>query len=106
MTDRGVITTRGDRGAEFEKHLRQINRNLTRLGRRALPEFDAVTLAVVWSTLRGMAVIQMMSYSPRDAATQRGVLVDMLVAALRDAEPAPPGAEAIPDAGRTEWRTT
>lgn len=80
-----LIATRGDRDAEFETHLRQVHRNLTRLGRRALPELDATTLSVVWSTLRGMAVVQMMSYSPRNGAAQRGALIDMLVATLREA---------------------
>lgn len=81
-----LIATRGRRDADFERHLREVNRHLTRLGHRVLPELDAPTLSVVWSTLRGMAVVQMMAYSARDLPAQRSALVDMIIASLPHSE--------------------
>lgn len=79
-----LISTRAARDTAANTHLADIMRALTQLGRGlgeglAAPHATAVG-NLIWATLRGLVVAQLVSPRPLDSAAERRVLVDVLVA--------------------------
>ncbi|MBI3215439.1 MAG: TetR/AcrR family transcriptional regulator [Mycobacterium sp.] len=79
-----LISTRAARDTAANTHLADIMRALTQLGRGlgeglAAPHATAIG-NLIWATLRGLVVAQLVSPRPLDSAAERRVLVDVLVA--------------------------
>lgn len=74
-----LVATRVTRDKRLNRHLAEVNRGLSALGAKLVPDRDDSAVAdVIWACLRGLTVPQMVSAVPYDSARQRQTLVDML----------------------------
>lgn len=82
-----LISTRSMRDAVANTHLAEIMRSLTALGRQmgeGLDAPDATEIGnLIWATLRGLVVSQMISPQPLDSARDRRALVEVITGYLR-----------------------
>lgn len=81
-----LVATRADRDPRMTEHLAGLARALNRLGRRIAgpsPATDSSAIGdLVWATLRGLALAQMVAQEPMDFARERAALVEVLTAYL------------------------
>ncbi|WP_374024567.1 TetR/AcrR family transcriptional regulator [Mycobacterium sp. HNNTM2301] len=79
-----LISTRSGRQQAVNKHLTDVMRQLTELGRHLGEGLDpqhATEIGnLIWATLRGIVVAQLVSSMPLDTARDRQALVDVLTA--------------------------
>ena len=74
-----LIATRVTRDKRLNRHLVEVNEQLTALGARLVPDRDGSAVAdVIWACLRGLTVPQMVSAVPYDSTRQRRTLIGML----------------------------
>jgi len=82
-----LISTRSMRDAVANTHLAEIMKTLTALGRQigeGLDAPDATEIGnLIWATLRGLVVAQMVSPQPLDSARDRRALVEVISGYLR-----------------------
>lgn len=78
-----LVATRTAGGGEVSAHLVAMGRELTRLSDRVLAGSDSSDVQavgdVVWATLRGFVLAQMLVAGPLDFAVERAALVDLVV---------------------------
>jgi AcrR family transcriptional regulator len=89
-----LVATRARRDRATDEHLVAMAGELARLGRDLIGDGrdvgDAAAVGdLLWATLRGLALTQMMTDTPIETARERAALVDLLTAFL-DAEPPAP----------------
>jgi hypothetical protein len=77
-----LVATRADREPWFETHLVDLADQLTRLGRALDPagrgRHRQTTGNLLWATLRGLALAQMVVKGPMDFSYELQALVDLL----------------------------
>ena len=82
-----LISTRSMRDAVANTHLAEIMKTFTALGRQIGEGLDAPDTTeignLIWATLRGLVVAQMVSPHPVDSARDRRALVDVISGYLR-----------------------
>ena len=86
-----LVATRARRDEATNEHLAAMAGELTRLGRDLIGDRrnvrDATAIGdLLWATLRGLVLTQMVVDEPIDSTRERAALVDLLVARL-DADP-------------------
>jgi AcrR family transcriptional regulator len=79
-----LVSTRALRDAVADTHLVELGKGLTRLGRHLGEGLDAKHAAeignLIWATLRGLAVAELISPHPLDSANDRRMLLDVITA--------------------------
>jgi TetR/AcrR family transcriptional regulator, regulator of cefoperazone and chloramphenicol sensitivity len=85
-----LVATRGRRDPATDGHLVEMARELTELGRHVIddpgPRHDPhVVGELLWATLRGLVLAQMVVTDPIDPTRERATLIDALVAYLEPA---------------------
>jgi len=88
-----LVATRSRRAPATTEHLAAMAGELTRLGRDLIgdrgPVGDATAIGdLLWATLRGLVLTQMVVGEPIDSTRERAALVDLLVAHLDADAPA------------------
>jgi hypothetical protein len=72
------------RGAVADDRLLELGNSLSALGRRLGEGLDTARASevgnLIWATLRGLAVAQLISPTPLDSSNDRQVLVDAIIA--------------------------
>lgn len=80
------VATRVDRAPELHEHLLDLGRRLTRLGRRlgvgSRADRPAAIGDLLWASLRGLVLAQMVVREPIDTRRERAALVEVLTAYL------------------------
>jgi TetR/AcrR family transcriptional regulator, regulator of cefoperazone and chloramphenicol sensitivity len=94
-----LVATRGRRDPATDAHLADMAGELSRLGRHVIddpgPSRDpSVVGELLWATLRGLVLAQMVVTEPIDSGRERAFLVDLLTAYL---EPTDPSTTRIPE---------
>ena len=89
-----LVATRARREQATDEHLVAMAGELARLGRDLIGDRhgvgDAAAIGdLLWATLRGLVLTQMMTDTPIDTTRERAALVDLLTAGL-DSEPPTP----------------
>lgn len=74
--------TRGTHGESAKRHLMEINTAINQLGR--LISDDPGVAEVIWSSLRGMVLVEMIVDSHLEWQRERALLVDMVTRYLQD----------------------
>ncbi|MCX2934519.1 TetR/AcrR family transcriptional regulator [Mycobacterium sp. CVI_P3] len=74
--------TRGTHGDSAKRHLLEINNAINELGR--LISDDPGVAEVIWSSLRGMVLVEMIVNSHLEWQRERQILVDMVTRYLQD----------------------
>ena len=74
--------TRGTHGDSAKRHLLEINTAINQLGR--LISDDPGVAEVIWSSLRGMVLVEMIVNSHLEWQRERQLLVDMVTRYLQD----------------------
>jgi hypothetical protein len=74
--------TRGTHGGSAKRHLMEINTAINQLGR--LISDDPGVAEVIWSSLRGMVLVEMIVDSHLEWERERRLLVDMVTRYLQD----------------------
>lgn len=84
-----LISTRAVRDSDVNAQLSETMRQFTELGRHLGEDLDAPRAAeignLVWATLRGIVLAQMVSPQPLDTSRDRRALVDVLNTYIRSA---------------------
>ena len=98
-----LVATRADRGGADRAELEAMGRGMRRLGAALVGDGSdgdvraAVVGEVLWATLRGLAMTQMLSAGPIDTTRERQVLVELIRAYLDGTLPLGPGRVTSPD---------
>ena len=94
-----LIATRGVRDAVANTHLSTLMDRLTTLGRHLGEDLSAPNAAqigsLIWATLRGLVVAQMVWPTPVDTARERQALVEVLTAYITAGGSAGPSTESL-----------
>jgi hypothetical protein len=81
-----LISTQAGRQEAINRHLADVMRQLTELGRhlgKGLDPQHATEIGnLIWATLRGIVVAQLVSSAPLDTSRDRHALVDVLIACI------------------------
>ena len=73
-----------NRGASSRRHLKEMNAAVSRLGELITPDpANAAVAEVIWATLRGVVLAQMIVGAPIDWQRERRALIDMVTHYLR-----------------------
>jgi AcrR family transcriptional regulator len=79
-----LVSTRALRDAVADTHLVELGNSLSALGRQLGEGLDTTHAAeignLIWATLRGLAVAELISPHPLDSANDRRMLVDVITA--------------------------
>ena len=74
-----LVATRVTRDKKLNRHLADMNRGLTGLGAKLVPDRDGTAIAdLIWACLRGLTVPQLVSPTSYDTGRQRRALIDVL----------------------------
>jgi TetR/AcrR family transcriptional regulator, regulator of cefoperazone and chloramphenicol sensitivity len=85
--------TRGGPGESSQHHLLEMNSAISRLGMLITEDTSKSGVAeVIWATLRGMVLAQMITGTAVDWSRERRALIDMVTHYLHDHNPAAPRA--------------
>jgi TetR/AcrR family transcriptional regulator, regulator of cefoperazone and chloramphenicol sensitivity len=77
--------TRGGPGASSRRHLLEMNSAIGQLGRLITDDPSKTGVAeVIWATLRGVVLAQMITGTAIDWSRERGALIDMVTSVLSD----------------------
>ncbi|MFV8050921.1 TetR/AcrR family transcriptional regulator [Mycobacterium sp. 48b] len=86
-----LISTRGMRDSSANTHLAELMQHLNRLGAHLAEGLSAPKGAgignLIWATLRGLVVAQMVWPAPVDSSKELGTLVDVLTAYIETEQP-------------------
>lgn len=86
-----LISTRGMRDSSANTHLAELMQHLNRLGSHLAEGLSAPKGAgignLIWATLRGLVVAQMVWPTPVDSSKELGTLVDVLAAYIETEQP-------------------
>ncbi|WP_273735949.1 TetR/AcrR family transcriptional regulator [Mycolicibacterium septicum] len=86
-----LISTRGMRDSSANTHLAELMQHLNRLGSHLAEGLSAPKGAgignLIWATLRGLVVAQMVWPTPIDSSKELGTLVDVLAAYIETEQP-------------------
>lgn len=86
-----LISTRGMRDSSANTHLAELMQHLNRLGSHLAEGLSAPKGAgignLIWATLRGLVVAQMVWPTPVDSSRELGTLVDVLAAYIEAERP-------------------
>jgi hypothetical protein len=79
-----LVSTRAVRDAVADTHLVEVGNSLTALGRQLGAGLDTSHASeignLIWATLRGLAVAELISPTPLDSSNDRQVLVEVITA--------------------------